>query len=93
MAKEAGKVTVKFNAFNIPDSLQIKQGSKILYTTNGLISGYKKVELYHDPRYGEDWQIIVTGNTDTNTAWDLWISCPGENVTRTPMQSVGASDN
>jgi len=76
MGGTAGSVLVEFQAYTIPDMLEIWQGGRRIYSTGDLVSGLHTTTIYHDPDNGLEWNIRVYGNSNSGTAWDLNISCP-----------------
>lgn len=78
-----GKVSVNFEAFSIPDGLEIKAdnpAATLLATTGGLVAGTKALSFTHDPtaRGTTRVRVKVTGNSDTGTVWNVGVSCPGQ---------------
>lgn len=71
-----GYAQVQFEAFTIPDWLEIRHGGITIYTTGGYVSGFNSSSVYHNPSLGQEWEVRVYGNSDTNTAWELNITCP-----------------
>lgn len=76
MGAVAGYAQVGFEAYNIPDKLEIWHGGILIHSTGGYVSDYHFNNVYHDPVRGQEWEIRVYGNSDTNTEWELNISCP-----------------
>ena len=85
MGTTSGNSSVEFEAYTIPDKLEIWQGSRMLYSTkecgvfgcsSGYVSNYHTANVYHNPYYGETWQIKVYGNANTDTKWVVKVSCP-----------------
>jgi hypothetical protein len=78
-----GVVKGNFEAYSIPDSLEIK-GPKgnVLYTTNGLVSSSRGFSFNYDSSAlgGRVVSVRVNGNTDASTVWRLSVSCPGGSV-------------
>lgn len=79
LGSESGPVQVQFEAFSIPDSLRISNSSgSTRFTTNGLVSGYSADTISYDPDSDGNLNIQVTGNSDNDTAWTLFVGCPNE---------------
>lgn len=79
----AGKVQVKFEAYSIPDRLDITTpGGATLLSTNGLVSGTQTLSFNHNPGSTGSTKVHlrVTGNSDPGTAWTLAVSCPNQNL-------------
>lgn len=72
----SGNAQFIFDAFTIPDGLQIyKQGTnQLLFSTGALISG--KTTGGFQTYGAEALDVYVTGNPNPNTAWELEIRCP-----------------
>ncbi|MFZ5797205.1 MAG: hypothetical protein ACOY3O_02135 [Thermodesulfobacteriota bacterium] len=76
MGTEGGTVHLEFNAYQIPDKLEIWHGGNKIYDT-GFVSGVIDDDLCHESALGPTWIIKVTGNADPHTAWTITVSCPG----------------
>ncbi len=61
---------LQFNAFQIPDRLDIYNGSQTL-STGGLVSGIHPYQFGINGRF----RFVVTGNSDPATRWDLTVNC------------------
>lgn len=72
-------VTVNFEAYSIPDKLEIFAGGKVLAATNGFVQGLHQLVFTFDSAALGTTQITarVTGNSDTNTQWKLCLDCSG----------------
>jgi len=82
----AGKVDVQFEAFSIPDGLVVKSANSagtVLATTHGLVSGLHTFNFNFDPLNlgSTSINVVVTGNTDSGTAWNVVTGCPGQPLT------------
>lgn len=85
----AGTVPVEFEAYNIPDGLNINANNSVgtpLVDTGGLVSGRYNYSFQHDPIVLGTTQVTVTvtGNTNTNTLWWIVVGCPGGGATVDP---------
>ena len=85
MGSRSGYSRVDFEAYTIPDKLEIWQGGRLLYVTEkcgtfscvpAYVSGHHTANILHNPIYGSTWQIKVYGNSNTNTQWQVKVSCP-----------------
>jgi len=76
MGNTAGWVRVVFNAFNIPDKMEIWQNGNRRLHTPGYVSGENTGDIYYDPDNGTEFTVLVYGNSDSGTAWNINISCP-----------------
>jgi hypothetical protein len=88
-----GPVQVGFQAFTIPDGLEIRAGSAsgaVLATTSGLVSGYHTFTIQFDPTQlgSTNLYVHVTGNSDTGTEWTLAVSCPNQALPTIPIPQV-----
>lgn len=84
LGTESGEVPVEFEAYNIPDGLTISArggSNQTVFDTNGLVSGFRFETFdYNFANFGtSELDVVVTGNTNTNTAWWLVVGCPGAN--------------
>lgn len=77
----AGKqtVTANFEAYGIPDKLEIFAGGRRLASTDGLVSGFHNLTFEFDSAALGTTQLTarVTGNPDLVTAWKLCLDCSG----------------
>jgi hypothetical protein len=77
----AGKVTVNFNTYSVPDGLEVtpdnnKQVS--LVSSKGLVTGSHTYTFDHQPSVRNSTKVNVTVNGNPNsTVWNLAMSCPG----------------
>lgn len=70
-------VTANFEAYRIPDQLEIFAGGTKLASTDGLVSGFKQLSFTFDSAQLGTTQLTarVTGNSDSNTLWKLCVAC------------------
>lgn len=85
MGGTAGQVEIVFEAYSIPDGLVVRSQNAAhtqLATTNGLVSGLESLSFPYDPAQlgSSKINVIVTGNTDTRTAWNTVVGCPGQDL-------------
>ncbi len=73
----AQTVVANFEAYSIPDQLEIFAGGTKLASTNGLVSGFKQLSFTFDSAQLGTTQITarVTGNSDSGTLWKLCVAC------------------
>lgn len=77
-----GTVEIEFEAYYIPDSFVLKAvggKNKVIYTTNGLVSGYQNHSFYFDPEaFGTTQvQVEIQGNEQNkDTLWTYTVGCP-----------------
>jgi len=90
LGASGGTVNVKFQAYQIEDSLEIKYpNGKVLVTTNGLVPGETTASFQHTPTSGTQVQVRVLGNPyNSQTAWTLSVSCPGQTTPPPPAVPV-----
>lgn len=83
LGTKSGKVSVQFQAYDIPDGLTIKgkDSGKILVSSNGPVS------YLHDYSFNFDGSeanrkiaVYVQGSDNPETYWTVAVSCPGEAV-------------
>lgn len=85
----AQTVTANFESYSIPDQLEIFAGGTKLASTNGLVSGFKELSFAFDSAKLGTTQLTarVTGNSDSNTAWKLCVTCSsGTSCSWTPQR-------
>ncbi|WP_020411135.1 hypothetical protein [Microbulbifer variabilis] len=86
LGNKPGKVTVVFEAFRIPDAMTVKRTSDdaVVASTYGLKSGYHRKYFQHDPDPKDtsthSVKLEVTGNSDTNTEWNVTLGCPDQSI-------------
>lgn len=78
LGSTGGYVLVEFEAYEIPDKLEIWQGANLIVKTPGYVSDCNFATVYHNPSDGTDWRVLVFGNSDAATGWDIHISCPSD---------------
>jgi len=76
MGSQGGYVLVEFEAYEIPDKLEVWQGGTKILKTPGYVSDCNYGIIYHNPSKSYEWNIKVFGNSSSSTAWELHISCP-----------------
>jgi hypothetical protein len=98
----SGLVQVRFDTYSIPDALTITStnaAKSVIATSGGLVYGSRAYSYNFDASaLGSRYvNIKVTGNTDTNTKWNLAVSCPGGTLdapakpTNVTFKVIGAS--
>lgn len=75
MGSTGGMVHFTFDTYQIPDMIEIWHGGNKIYSTD-YVSGRIEADICHKSALGPTWVIMVYGNTDPNTRWDLTLSCP-----------------
>ncbi len=86
LGSEAGPVQVAFEAYTIPDGYEVKRSidNQELLSTDGLVSGYHLDSFNHNPDPENPATFLVdlevTGNSDTDTLWNITLGCPGDAV-------------
>ncbi len=79
LGTESGPVVIQFEAFSIPDGLRVRNSSgSTRFSTGGLVSGYHTRTVNYDGDTDGHYNINVTGNSDSGTAWTLFVGCPNE---------------
>lgn len=78
MGSQGGYVLVEFEAYEIPDKLEVWHGGTRILNTPGYVSDCNYGTVYHNPSKGYEWNIKVFGNSISSTAWVLHISCPSD---------------
>lgn len=70
-------VTAHFEAYSIPDQLEIFANGRRLAGTNGLVSGFHTLNFEFDSTQLGTTQLEarVTGNSNVDTQWKLCLDC------------------
>jgi len=70
-------VTANFEAYSIPDKLELLANGVSLAGTGGLVSGRHSFTFTFDPKKLGTTQLLarVTGNSNQGTVWDLCVDC------------------
>lgn len=66
--------TFSFEAYTIPDSLRIFDGSNILFSTSGQVSGHHSGTFAIAAGTTGTLTCVVDGNADSNTDWDFYLN-------------------
>jgi hypothetical protein len=61
--------------YSIPDKLEVFYEGKLLFSTNGFVSGNKTESITYNYNKETEIEVIVTGN-DAGTAWEYTVNCP-----------------
>ncbi len=86
LGSEPGTVQVAFEAFSIPDAYEVRRSidNQDLVSSNGFVSGYHVDSFNHSPDPNDPATFLVdlevTGNSDTNTEWNITLGCPGDSI-------------
>jgi hypothetical protein len=64
-------VKLDFEAYQIPDGLRITDNMGTYYDTGGLISNHRSASFTVDKNSTGFLNVVVTGNIDPSTKWDL----------------------
>ena len=72
-----GQVSLHYDTFNVPDQIDIYQGSTLVASTGGQVSEEGFLGFTYDPNNGQDVLIRVTGSTGNgDTTWIFHLACP-----------------
>ena len=64
-----------FEAYSIPDQLQVKSGNTVLYDTGGLVSGLNTATIDYDPSaHGSSLDVLINA-PNAGTAWNFCLDC------------------
>ena len=84
MGKTHGAFSLSYNMFTVPDLLEIFYEDKLIFSTNGPVSGeIINNQISFGPGTSTKIKVVVTGNIG-GTIWVYKISCPDINPTPTP---------
>jgi hypothetical protein len=83
----SGPVQVEFEAYSIPDAIEIRQvnADDSLGTTHfstGTVSGWHTKTFQHNPGTSGSTKVRmrVTGNSNPDTLWTATVSCPNQSL-------------
>ena len=74
----SGTIQLNYEMYSIPDKLEVFYEGKLLFSTNGFVSGNKSESIvyeYNDSTKTEEIEVIVTGD-NAGTAWEYTVNCP-----------------
>lgn len=70
---EPGTVKVRYQMWNIADSLDVYQGNNLVASTNGPVVGEDRVSFDYNPNNGTTIRVRVTGQG--KTTWAFLVEC------------------
>ena len=77
MGANAGQALFHYDAFNVPDKIDIYQGTTLVATTGAFVSGEDYLGFNYDPNNGTLILVRMTGSTGpSDTTWAFRLSCP-----------------
>ena len=76
MGVNGGSFSLEYDMENIPDQLEVFYQGQRIYTTGGLVSGSKTVQVSFGPGASTQITVTVTGSADTGTVWSYTVNCP-----------------
>ena len=81
------KLIVAFEAYYIPDSLQVSGNGRLLVNTNGLVSGFHQFDIDYDPNiHGSTLDVQVDAPND-GTAWEFCVNCESSTTSCSLIQN------
>jgi|GEM_PF-5312952 len=82
MSAPTGLVTLRFDAYNIPDTFAIRYQGQEIWSSGGLVSNANTVVVPYGPGTSTLIEVVVNegNNADTGTAWEYQLRCAGELV-------------
>lgn len=90
MGTESGIVNVKYNAWYVEDTIDIYQGSALVATSGGQVTGIGDLSFAYDANKGPI-KIRVVGDPGTST-WGLKVPCPIAEFPALTISDVGVSE-
>lgn len=80
MDSKRGFLTLRYDAYGIPDTFKIVYDNKTIWSSGGLVSGADTVVVAYGPGKGKQVEVIVNegGNSNDGTAWAYQLRCAGE---------------
>lgn len=78
LGDEPGNVRVRYQMWNIPDRMDVYQGSTLVASTNGMVSGEGELTFDYKPHLGTKIRVRVEG--DGKTTWAFLVECAQTNM-------------
>jgi hypothetical protein len=75
VGSKSGTILLNYEMYSIPDKLEVFYEGKLLFSTNGFVSGNKTESITYNYNKETEIEVIVTGN-DAGTAWEYTVNCP-----------------
>lgn len=76
-----GTVELEFDAYGIPDKIEIFSGTgSLLKTSGGLVSGFYKYSINYSPSPTSTKLKVVVTAPDPQTGWTYTLGCPGQTL-------------
>ncbi len=75
VGSKSGTIQLNYEMYSIPDKLEVFYEGKLLFSTNGFVSGNKTESITYNYNKETEIEVIVTGN-DAGTAWEYTVNCP-----------------
>lgn len=80
LGSSPGQVGVRYEMFNVPDTLEVYQNGTLVASTGGDVSGEGQVGFVYDPNDGQVILVRIIGSTGNgNTTWAMISDCPSAN--------------
>jgi hypothetical protein len=74
LGNKAGDVSIRYQMYNIMDTLEVFQNGSLIATTGGPVAGEDYLVFPFNPAAGQDVLIRVTGSG--KTSWSFLVECP-----------------
>lgn len=75
LTAKQGTVKLNYEMFDVPDRIEIFQGEKLVYQSDGFVSGYHSESITLNGDSGR-LRVKLTGNEIPTTLWNYTLECP-----------------
>ena len=75
LTAKQGTVKLNYEMFDVPDRIEIFQGEKLVYQSDGFVSGYHSESITLNGDSGR-LRVKLTGNEIPSTLWNYTLECP-----------------
>lgn len=75
LTAKQGTVKLNYDMFDVPDRIEIFQGEKLVYESDGFVSGRHSKSINLNGDSGR-LKVKLTGNEITSTKWNYTLECP-----------------
>tara|TARA_B100000700_G_scaffold101966_1_gene115001 strand:+ start:51216 stop:53894 length:2679 start_codon:yes stop_codon:yes gene_type:complete len=78
LGDEPGNVRVRYQTYNIPDTITVYQNENLVAYTKGPVAEESSIEFSYDPAAGREVVVRVEGSGETS--WSFLVECPTTSV-------------
>jgi hypothetical protein len=76
LGSHEGVAEVRYDMLTVPDKAEVQRLGDVVATTGGFVSGTGTLSIRHNGQRPYSVELIVTGNTDQATGWNIQVTCP-----------------